>query len=102
MTDTDTQAWPDRTLTEAQQKNREAASLMPVSRSGALPMDFAQMVDYAKFMATARGAVGAHLNGNVGACLAVMEIAKQFDICQQTVCDILTGRRWGHYDGNAS
>ncbi len=80
MTDTDTPAWQDRTLTEAQQKNREAASLMPVSRSGALPMDFAQMVDYAKFMATARGAVGAHLNGNVGACLAVMEIAKQFDM----------------------
>lgn len=81
MTDTDTQAaWADNTLTENQQRNRESAALIPVTRTGAIPMNFAQMVDYAKFMSTARGAVGAHLMGNVGACLAVMEIANQFGL----------------------
>lgn len=72
--------WPDRQLTEAQQKNRDAASLIPVKRSGTVLMDFSQMVDYAKFMSTARGAVGTHLMGNVGGCLAVMEIANQFGL----------------------
>ena len=80
MSDTDTQAWPDRPLTEAQQKNRESAALIPVARQGAMPMDFAQMVDYARFMSLARGVVGTHLMGNIGACLAVMEIGKQFDM----------------------
>jgi hypothetical protein len=72
--------WSTRDLTEAQKKNREAAALIPVTRSGAIPMNFSQMVDYAKFMSTARGAVGAHLMGNVGGCLAVMEIANQFGL----------------------
>lgn len=72
--------WPDRTLTPAQQENRASAALIPVSRNGAMPTNFAEMVDYAKFMSTAKGAVGAHLNGNVGACLAIMEIANQFDM----------------------
>jgi hypothetical protein len=75
-----TDQWADRTLTPAQQQNRDSAALIPVSRAGAMPMDFAQMVDYAKFMSGARGAVGSHLIQNVGACLAIMEIAKQFDM----------------------
>jgi hypothetical protein len=85
MSNTETQPgdmsqWPDRPLTDAQIRNRDAAALIPVQRAGAAPMDFAQMVDYAKFMSTARGAVGQHLMNNVGACLAIMEIAKQFDM----------------------
>lgn len=72
--------WQDKELTPAQERNRQSAELIPVARSGAIPMNFAQMVDYAKFMSTARGAVGAHLMGNVGGCLAVMEIANQFGL----------------------
>lgn len=81
MSETNTnEQWPDRALTAAQQENRSNAAQMPVVRSGAMPTNFAELVDYAKFMSTARGAVGAHLNGNVGACLAIIEIAKQFDM----------------------
>lgn len=76
----DTTQWPDKALTDAQRENRKSAALIPVRQGGAIPMNFAQMVDYAKFMSTARGAVGAHLMGNVGACLAVMEIANQFGL----------------------
>jgi hypothetical protein len=72
--------WPTAELTPAQQRNRQSAELIPVARSGVIPMNFAQMVDYAKFMSTAKGAVGAHLMGNVGGCLAVMEIANQFGL----------------------
>ena len=72
--------WPDRALTPAQAANREAATDLVVTRHGAMPKNFAEMVDYAKFMSTAKGAVGAHLMGNVGGCLAVMEIANQFDM----------------------
>lgn len=79
-TETISPAWPDRPLSEAQIRNRDAAALIPVSRSGAVLMDFAQQVQYAQFMSTAKGAVGAHLMGNVGACLAVMEIANQFGL----------------------
>lgn len=80
MTDTVTTdtAWPDKTMTPAQQDARERASALVVRGGGAIPMNFEQMVDYARFMSTARGAVGAHLMGNVGACLAVMEIGAQF------------------------
>lgn len=84
MSETDTtrpnDQWQDNTLTDNQQRNRDSAALIPVTRSGAIPMNFAQMVDYAKFMSTARGAVGAHFMNNVGACLAVMEIANQFGL----------------------
>lgn len=83
MSDTDTRTheqWADNDLTENQQRNRQSAALIPVARSGVVPMNFAQLVDYGKFMSTAKGAVGAHLIGNVGACLAVMEIANQFGL----------------------
>ncbi len=81
MSDTNNnEQWPDRALTPAQAANRDAAALIPVTRSGAMPTDFAQMVDYAKFMSTAVGFVGGHLLKNVGACLGIMEVANQFGL----------------------
>lgn len=81
MSDTNNnEQWPDRALTPAQSANRDAAALIPVTRSGAMPTDFAQMVDYAKFMSTAVGFVGGHLLKNVGACLGIMEVANQFGL----------------------
>lgn len=73
------QTWPDRTLTENQQRIRQSAELIPVRRSGAQPENFAQLVDYANWMSKAREAVPAHLLSNVGACLAVIEIANKFN-----------------------
>lgn len=70
--------WPDRKLTENQERVRQAAELMPVARSGARPENFAQLVDYATWMSKAQAAVPDHLIRNVGACLAVIEIANKF------------------------
>lgn len=72
------EVWPDQKLTENQERVRGAAELIPVSASGTSPENFAQLVDYCKWMSNAKGAVGSHLIGNVGACLAVMEIANKF------------------------
>ena len=70
--------WPDRALTDNQQRVREAAELMPVGEGGAQPTNFAQLVDYANWMARSQAAVPLHLRNNVGACLAVIEIAHKF------------------------
>lgn len=82
MSDTNHQpkdeTWPDRPLTDNQQRVRQAAELIPVTSAGTNPENFAQLVDYCNWMSKAKGAVGAHLMGNVGACLAVMEIAQKF------------------------
>ena len=71
-------AWPDKALTPTQKENRHNAELIPIGSRGTDPQNFAQLVDFAKMMATARGVVGPHLLGNVGACLAVLEIANKF------------------------
>jgi hypothetical protein len=75
---TDTGVWPDRKLTDNQQRVRAAAELIPVGDQGAAPMNFAQQVDYANWMAKSGAAIPAHLRNNIGACLAVMEIAHKF------------------------
>lgn len=72
--------WADRELTEAQRKNRGAAELIPFGEHGVSPENFAQVVDFAKMMSSARGAVPAHLVGNTGACLAVIELAQKFQM----------------------
>lgn len=68
----------EKPLTPAQAENRRSAELIPVGKTGTEPQNFAQAVDYAKFMAQARSAVPHHLVSNVGACMAVMEIANKF------------------------
>lgn len=72
-------AWPDRALTENQKLVRQSAELIPVKRAGAEIENFAQLVDYANWMSKARAAVPDHLLANVGACLAVIEIANKFN-----------------------
>lgn len=54
-----------------------AAESIPVGNVGAMPVNFAQQVDYAQYMAKANAAIPPHLRGNVGACLAVMDIAQR-------------------------
>lgn len=78
MTDTRDETWPDRALSPNQERVRQAAELIPVGAHGAAPENFAQLVDAANWMSKARGAVGNHLIGNVGACLAIMEISSKF------------------------
>src|SRR5262245_58089233 len=52
----------------------DSRALIPVTR-GTTPANFAQMVDFARDMARARLTIPAHLQGNVGDCLAIVDIA---------------------------
>jgi hypothetical protein len=72
--------WSTRELTESQRENRRSAELIPFGEHGVSPENFAQVVDMAKMMSTARGAVPAHLVGNTGACLAVIELGQKFQM----------------------
>ncbi|HSV21868.1 MAG TPA: hypothetical protein VLJ17_02445 [Xanthobacteraceae bacterium] len=54
---------------------RQAAELIPVGSGGVAVQNFAQQVDFAKWLAKADFAIPKHLRGNVGACLAIAEIA---------------------------
>lgn len=82
MTDTtidlDQTQWSAKPLTEAQQKNRDSAALIPFTEGGMSPQNFAQVVDFAKHMAQAKGMLGPHLVGNYAGCLAIIELAQQF------------------------
>ncbi len=46
--------------------------------AGALVATFAQQIDYAKYMSRGREAIPGHLRENIGACLAVVDIATRF------------------------
>lgn len=54
-----------------------AREMIPVGPTGAQPMNFAQQVDYAKAMTQALNSIPPHLRGNVGDCLAVIDIASR-------------------------
>ena len=54
---------------------RQARELIPVTATGVSPQTFAQQIDYAQAMTKARSALPAHLRGNIGDCLAVIDIA---------------------------
>src|SRR5262249_42776931 len=56
---------------------RQARELIPVSQAGVTPVNFAQQIDYAQAMAKARSAIPKHLQGNVGDCLAIIDIASR-------------------------
>lgn len=70
--------WSAKPLTEAQQKNRDSAALIPFTEQGMSPQNFAQVVDFSKHMAQAKGILGPHLVGNYAGCLAIIELAQQF------------------------
>ena len=83
MSSTDTlnnDQWSTQNLTEAQQRNRQSAELIPFGDHGISPQSFAQVVDMAKYMSQARGAVPKHLISNTGACLAVIDLAQKFQM----------------------
>jgi hypothetical protein len=57
--------------------NREKLDSLPVvaERGGVQYVDYAQVMEAAKTMATARGALPEHLRGQLGDCLAIREMA---------------------------
>ena len=57
---------------------REAASMIPIGRTGVDLQNFAQQVDYAKWMAAAGAYLPKHLRNNVGACLAVIDLSQRW------------------------
>ncbi|HEY2212294.1 MAG TPA: recombinase RecT [Bradyrhizobium sp.] len=57
---------------------RDAASLMLIGETGVTLQNFAQAVDFAKWMAQSGHAIPKHLRGNVGACIAVLDMAQRW------------------------
>ena len=78
--DTNQEPWSNRELTPAQQASRDNANLIPFGDHGVTPQTMAQVVEWAKFMAAAKNVVPANLIGNVGGCLAVIELAQKFQM----------------------
>lgn len=71
-------------VAERQTALREAASSIPMTVGGAQLENFAHAVDYAKYMSRATVAIPAHLRENVGACLAVIDMAGRWGMsCYQ-------------------
>jgi hypothetical protein len=58
---------------------REAARSITMTGSGVTLQNWAQSVDYAKYMAKAAQAVSKHLRDNVGMCIAVLDLATRWD-----------------------
>lgn len=54
---------------------REAARSIAIRDGGVVLTDWAQQVDYAKYMAGSKHAIPKHLRDNVGACIAVIDYA---------------------------
>lgn len=78
MTDTNGTDLPEPEVRTIKNDAREAAALIPVTQRGVEPQDFAQVVDRAKYMATAKEAVPVHLRNNIGMCIAIQEMAMEF------------------------
>lgn len=57
---------------------RNAAQDIQVSGGGVVLANWAQSVDYAKYMASSKHAVPKHLRDNIGACIAVTDIATRW------------------------
>lgn len=57
---------------------REAAQMIAVEQTGVQIANFAQQVDYAKWMAAAGFAIAKDLRNNVGACLAVLDLSQRW------------------------
>lgn len=59
---------------------RAAREMIPVGPRGATLMNFAQQIDYAQSMAKAMFSIPEFLRGNVGDCLAIIDIASRADL----------------------
>lgn len=57
---------------------RDAAREMVIKAGGVVLTDWSQQVDYAKYMAASRHAIPKHLRGDVGACIAVIDMAMRW------------------------
>jgi hypothetical protein len=57
---------------------RDAAREMMIKSGGVVLTDWSQQVDYAKYMAASRHAIPKHLRGDVGACIAVIDMAARW------------------------
>lgn len=57
---------------------RDAAREMMIRAGGVVLTDWSQQVDYAKYMANSRHAIPKHLRGDVGACIAVIDMAMRW------------------------
>lgn len=58
---------------------REAAREMVIGTGGVLLKDWAQLVDFAKYMSTSAHAVAKPLRCNVGICIAIIDIATRWN-----------------------
>lgn len=58
---------------------RAAAREMVIGTGGVLLKDWAQLVDFAKYMSTSAHAVAKPLRGNVGICIAIIDIATRWN-----------------------
>lgn len=57
---------------------REAARSIQITGGGVTLENWAQSVDYAKYMAKAHHAIPKHLRENIGACIAVLDLATRW------------------------
>lgn len=57
---------------------RDAAREMVIRSGGVVLTDWSQQVDYAKYMAASRHAIPKHLRQDVGACIAVIDMAMRW------------------------
>jgi hypothetical protein len=57
---------------------REAARSISITGGGVTLVNWAQSVDYAKYMAKSQQAVSKHLRDNIGMCIAVLDLATRW------------------------
>src|SRR6266850_6678484 len=55
----------------------KAAEMVPVRQHGAAPDNFAHQITLAQYMAKAQLMVPEHFHGNVGDCLAIIDISQR-------------------------
>lgn len=63
-----------------QSQLRQAADLVPVTQSGADPQTLGQEITRAQYMAKASLSIPSHFHGNIGDCLAIIDIAKRSNL----------------------
>jgi hypothetical protein len=71
---------PDTAFVQVRENDaREAARSIQIIGTGVNLQNWAQSVDFAKYMAKATHAVSRHLRDNVGMCIAVLDLATRWD-----------------------
>lgn len=77
---TDADFIEDRPLTDAQKERLESYDLVPFKGGNLSPENLGQMVNFAQAMSRSRVALPAHFRGNVGDCLAIIEMANNLGV----------------------